>query len=193
MISRFNQHILSSTVVSPLLLSISVVVIALYPSEYWNGWVNLFGHFKMPGFVWLMVNVFFIVFFYTFFATKSILSNSKNSKSVKSIKLQSLQPKTMNVLQIITMLAPWTTLIFKGENSPVVAILIIVAVVALIISIVQSRHGYFSLIFVFLGYVCYEGKNVKGMSITLLSKRQWSKAADISQIVPLTNEMALVV
>lgn len=193
MISRYNQHILSSTVVSPLLLSIAIVVIALFPSDYWNCWVDLFIHFKMPGFVWIMVNVFLVVFIYTFFATRSILNNAKRDKSTKSIKLQSLQPKTTNVLQIIAMLAPWTTLIFKGADTPVVAILIIIAVVALTMCIAMSRHGYSSLVFVFLGYNCYEGKNVNGTPITLLSKRHWNNAADISKIVPLTDEMALIV
>lgn len=193
MISRYKQLILATTIMSPLLLSIAIVVIAIYPSEYGDGWVDLFAHFKTPGFVWIMVNVFIIIFIYTFFATRSILNNAKNNKSMKSIKLQLLQPKTVNVLQIIAMLAPWATLIFKGENSPVVAILIIIAVVALVISLLQSRHGYSSLVFALLGYNCYEGKNVNGMSIMLLSKRQWANAANISQIVSLTNEMALVV
>lgn len=114
MISRYKQLILATTVMSPLLLSIAIVVIALYPSEYGNGWVDLFAHFKTPGFVWVMVNVFIIIFIYTFFATRSILINAKNNKAMKSIKLQSLQPKMVNVLQIIAMLAPWASLIFKA-------------------------------------------------------------------------------
>ncbi len=194
MISRYNQVILATTVVSPLLLSIAIVVIALFPSEYGNGWADLFSHFKIPGFVWITVNVFIIIFFYTFFATKCILrSNSKNNKSIKSIKLKSSQPKTVNVLQIIAMLAPWATLLFKGGEVPIVAILIVIGVIALVMIIALSKHGYASLVFTLLGYNCYEGRNVNGMFIMLLSKRHWGNVADISQIVLLTNEMALIV
>ena len=194
MISKFDKLILATTVVSPLLLSLAIVVIALYPTEYTSAWADLLCDNKTPGLVWMMVNAFIFVFLFSLLGTVCILSRSiKNRKAVKSIRMTSLQPKTFNVSQVIAMMAPWATLLFKGEDSPVVAILILTAAIALVICIVLSNHGYISLVIMLLGFNCYEGRTANGMSITLLSKRQWGSASDICQIVPLTNEMALIV
>lgn len=56
-----------------------------------------------------------------------------------------------------------------------------------------SRQGYTSLIFLLCGYKRYEGENINGMKIQLLSKRIWRNHKDIRRIVMLSDNFALIV
>lgn len=194
MLSGFNRSLMSLTIVSPLLLSFAIVVITRSPSDYFSGWSILLAGLQVPDFTWWMVHLFILVFCITLFVTRSILCRKANRKDeAKSISLSSLQPKTFNVWQVVAMLAPWITVIYKGDDVPVNTILIIAGVIALVTCIYFFNLGYNSLIFTLLGYTCYDGKNRNNMPITLLSKRHWRNAADVREIVELTPEMALII
>ena len=194
MLSRFSRSLMSLTIVSPILLSLAIVVIIKSPSDYISGWSILLSGHQVPDFKWWMVHLFILVFFITLFAAVCILRRKSNRKSeAKSITLSSLQPKVINVLQVVAMMAPWLTFLFKGEDVPFNTILMIAGVLALVACIVFSNLGYNSLIFALLGYFCYDGKNKNNMSITLLSKRHWRNVTDVREIIELTPEMALIV
>lgn len=193
MISKFNQFILASTVTTPLLLSIGAVVIFLYPEGYGCGWIDLFAEGELPSSrLWWIPTILIILFvtstFYTYRLLKSLM---RSRRGVKTITLSSLQPqKTGNILQCFAMLPPWLTFLFRKELMMVMLFCIIIS---LVITLVISRQGFSSLIFSLLGYKAYDGKNRNGMLITLISKRDWKNHTDICEIIPLTDNMALIV
>lgn len=193
MISRFNQFLLASTMTTPLLLSIAVVVITLYPSGYGCGWVDLISRSEIPtNILWWLPTSFILLFLLSVFETYRIFHGLLNKRRGKNtITLSSLQPLQMNnVLQFFTLLPPWLTFMFKRD---LILMLILAIVFSLVFTYILSRQGYSSLIFGLLGYRTYEGKNRNGMNITLLSKRAWNSHADIRHIVPLSDSLALIV
>ena len=193
MISRFSQLILASTVTTPLLLSISAVVIFLYPGGYGCGWMDLLAEGEVPtSFLWWVPTILLIVSVTSAIYTCRLLKRlARNKRGVKTIILSSLQPqKTGNILQCFALLPPWLTFLFRKE---LILVLVFSIVISLVITLVISRQGYSSLIFSLLGYKSYEGKNRNGMSITLISKRSWKTHTDIREIIPLTDNLALII
>ncbi len=194
MISRFNQLLLAFTIVTPLLLSIAIVLVCLYSSCYGCEWSDLICLGIIPkSLYWWIPNIFVLVFLLSLFWTKWFLKKLIILKrGERSIILKSLQNTTTNniLLHVVAMLPPWITLLRKEEAM---VVLVITILVSLGIAFVLSRQGYTSLIFLLCGYKRYEGENLNGMKIQLLSKRIWRSHTDIRRIVMLSDNFALVV
>ena len=94
------------------------------------------------------------------------------------------------MLPVVAMLPPWITLLLKDEAM---VVLVSTILVSLGIAFFVSRQGYTSLLFLLCGYKRYEGENLNGMKIQLLSKRIWRCHKDIRRIVMLSDNFALVV
>ena len=94
------------------------------------------------------------------------------------------------MMPAVAMLPPWVTLLLKDEAM---VVLVSTILVSLGIAYFVSRQGYTSLIFLLCGYKRYEGENLNGMKIQLLSKRIWRSHKDIHRIVMLSDNFALVV
>ena len=106
MISRFNQLLLAFTTVTPLLLSIAIVLILLYSSGYINAWSDLFQHEAIPNSsYWWVSNIFVLIFVASWIWTKHFLNGlMKRKRGVKSITLSSLQNKPLNnLLPVVAM------------------------------------------------------------------------------------------
>ena len=193
MISRFNQLLLAFTIITPLLLSIAIVLVCLYSSGYGCEWSDLICLGKIPmSLYWWIPNIFVLVFLSSLFWTKWFLKKLiKQKRGERSIILTSLQNTiTNNVLPIVAILPPWITLLMKDEAM---VVLVSTILVSLGIAFFVSRQGYTSLIFLLCGYKRYEGENLNGMKIQLLSKRIWRCHKDIRRIVMLSDNFALVV
>lgn len=194
MISRFNQLLLAFSIVSPLFLSIAVVLILLNPSNYFHEWCDMFTDGTIPRcVVWWCISFFIIAFIASWIWTKVFLRKllkTKNGK--KTISLASLQYEAINNwLPIITMLPPWLTLLMKEDL--VMLCLTMTIIISLFIMFVLSRQGYLSLVFLLCGYRRYTGENINGMKIQLLTDRVWKNAKDIHNIVQLSDNYVLVV
>ena len=193
MISRYNQFVLASSMTSPLLLSIAVVVISLYPSGYGCGWIDLISKGEIPtSYLWWFPTILVLMFLASAFGTYRILLKLlRNRRSIKTITLSSLQLMQLgNILQFFTLLPPWLTFMFKKD---LMLVLVLSTFISFVLTSILSRQGYSSLIFGLLGYRTYEGKNRNGMNITLLSKRAWNNHTDIRHIILLTDSLALIV
>lgn len=90
----------------------------------------------------------------------------------------------------VAMLPPWVTLLLRDEAM---VILVSTILVSFGLAYFVSRQGYTSLIFLLCGYKRYEGENINGMKIQLLSKRIWRNHKDIRRIVMLSDNFALIV
>ena len=193
MISRLNQLLLAFTMVTPLLLSIAVVLVCLYPSGYGCEWSDLIYLGMIPkSLYWWIPNIFIIIFLVSLLLTRRYLKRLMTQKrGERSITLKSLQNTTINnLLPIVAMLPPWVTLLLKDES---LVILVSTILVSLGLAYLVSRQGYTSLIFLLCGYKRYEGENINGMKIQLLSKRIWRSHKDIRRIVMLSDNFALIV
>lgn len=193
MISRFNQLLLAFSVVSPLFLSIAGVLILLNPSNYIRGWCGLFTDGTIPICVgWWCTNLFIIAFIASSIWTCAFLRKLlKTRKGKKTISLASIQYKAINNwLPIIAMLPPWLTLLMKDDL--IMICLTMTIILSLVITVVISRQDYTSIIFLLCGYRRYEGENIKGMKIQLLTDRVWKNAKDIHEIVQLSDNFVLV-
>ena len=118
MISRYNQFVLASSMTSPLLLSIAVVVISLYPSGYGCGWIDLISKGEIPtSYLWWFPTILVLMFLASAFGTYRILLKLlRNRRSIKTITLSSLQLMQLgNILQFFTLLPPWLTFMFKKD------------------------------------------------------------------------------
>lgn len=196
MISRFNQLFLALTTVTPLLLSIAIVLILLYHSNYCCAWADLINLLTVPDSIyWWAPNIFIVLFVASWIWTFVFLGRlSEGKRCVKSISLSHLQPcANNNLLPLVSMLPPWLTLIFKNEVMMVWIVLIMTVVISLVISYVLSRQGYLSLILLFCGYRLYDGENTNGMKIKLLSRRVWRNHRDVRYIALLSDNFALIV
>lgn len=115
-----------------------------------------------------------------------------NKRGKKTITLASLQNKPLNnLLAVIAMLPPWIMLVMKEEM--VMTIMVISIIVSLVLAFVISKQGYTSLICLLCGYKVYEGQNINGMKMLLVSKRTWASHKDIHDIVLLSDSFALIV
>lgn len=193
MISRFNQLLLAFTIVTPLLLSIAIVLVCLYSSGYGCEWSGLICLGIIPkSLYWWIPNIFVLVFLSSLFWAKWFLKKLIIQKrGERSIILTSLQNTTTNnMLPVVAMLPPWITLLLKDEAM---VVLVSTILVSLGIAFFVSRQGYTSLIFLLCGYKRYEGEILNGMKIQLLSKRVWRCHKDIRRIVMLSDNFALVV
>ncbi len=192
MISRFNQLLLAFTTVTPLLLSIAVVSVCLYPSGYGCAWSDLvcFGTIPMSIYWWIptvFISMFMASWIWTGWLLKQIM---KERRGELSITLSSLQnTSSNNLLPVIAMLPPWVTLLQRDQAE---LVLIVTVLLSIAIAYYVSRQGYISLIFLMCGYKFYEGVNKNGMKLQLLSKRTWRNHKDISRIVMLSDNFALV-
>lgn len=194
MISRFNQLLLAFTAVSPLLLSIAIVLILLNPSGYVNGLCLLFTSGTIPDdCAWWIVSVLIILFITSWIWTGRFLGKlMKSKRGVRSVTLSSLQHKPLNnLIPFFMMLPPWLTLFMR--NDLIIICLTMTVVLSLAITFVISRQGYSSLFFFLCGYTRYEGEDINGMRIQLLTNRTWRNAKDIHNIVFLSDTFALVV
>lgn len=194
MISRFKQLLLAFSAITPLLLSIALVLILLNPSNYVDGWVGVFtGGTISQSVEWWCITGFITVFFSSWVLTGSFLGKLKKTKrGIRTISLASLQYKTINNwILVITMLPPWLTLLMKDDLMTICLTMTII--ISLVITIIISRQGYSSLIFLLCGYRRYEGENSNGMKIQLLAKRVWKNAKDVHNIVQLSDNFALIV
>ena len=141
---------------------------------------------------WWIPNIFIIIFLVSLLLTRRYLKRLMTQKrGERSITLKSLQNTTINnLLPIVAMLPPWVTLLLKDES---LVILVSTILVSLGLAYLVSRQGYTSLIFLLCGYKRYEGENINGMKIQLLSKRIWRSHKDIRRIVMLSDNFALIV
>lgn len=193
MVSRLNQLLLVFTMVTPLLISIAVVLVCLYPSGYGCEWSDLICLEIIPkSLYWWIPNIFVLLFMVSLFWTRRYLKRLMTQKrGERSISLKSLQNTTINnLMPAVAMLPPWVTLLLKDEAM---VILVSTILVSLGLAYFVSRQGYTSLIFLLCGYKRYEGENINGMKIQLLSKRIWRSHKDIRSIVMLSDNFALVV
>ena len=192
MISRFSQFILASTTVTPLLLSIAMVIILLYPSGYVCGWIDLLYEGVIPsGGYWWLATIFILLFVISWIWTGWFLWRLKiRHRGAKTISLSSLQFQTFgNMMSVVTILPPWLTLLMRNEATIIMTMTVLISIV---ITYIMSKQGYSSLIFMLWGYKRYEGQNVNGMKIQLLSKRIWRNPNDIRTIVLLSDNFGLV-
>ena len=193
MISRLNQLLLAFTMVTPLLLSIAVVLICLYPSGYGCEWSDLICLGIIPkSLYWWIPNIFVLIFFVSLYCTRRYLKRLMIQKrGERSITLKSLQNTTINnLMPAVAMLPPWVTLLLRDEAM---VTLVSTILVSFGLAYFVSRQGYTSLIFLLCGYKRYEGENINGMKIQLLSKRIWRNHKDIRRIVMLSDNFALIV
>lgn len=194
MISRFKQLLLAFTTVTPLLLSIAIVLILLHSSEYIDSWGDLFQYGIIPNCsYWWVSDIFILVFVTSWIWTKHFLNGLMESKrGMKSITLSSLQNKPLNnLLPVVAMLPPWIMLIIRDKWLTVVMVMSIL--LALTLTYIISKQGYSSLIFLLCGYKVYEGQNTNGMEIQLISKRIWRNYKDIRNVILLSDNFALIV
>ena len=193
MISRFSQLLLAFTTVTPLLLSIAVVLILLYPSGFFCGWADLFNLLIVPcSIYWWVSNLLIVVFIVSWIWTFFFLGRlSRGKKCVRTITLSNLQHHTNNnILPVMAMLPPWATLVMKNDAMIVLTLSI---ALSLVVSYILSRQGYLSLVFLLCGYRLYEGENSNFMKIKLLSRRVWRNHKDIRNIVLLSDNFALII
>lgn len=193
MISRFSQLFLALTTVTPLLLSIAVVLLLLYPSGYCCAWADLINLLVVPdSFYWWVANIFIMVFIVSWIWTYVFLGRLLEEKRcVKTITLFKLQPcNNSNMLPVVAMLPPWLTLVWKNDAKIVLTITI---AMSLIVSYILSRQGYSSLIILLCGYKLYEGENSNGMKMKLLSRRVWRNHKDIREIAIISDNFALII
>ena len=184
---------LAFTTMTPLLFSIAIVIILLYPSDYERGWAEFFCDKTIPkdGFWWI-ATLFILLFTASWIWSSWFLGRLKKRKrGIKTITLSSLQYHSSgNFLSMLNILPPWITLFVKDD---VIVLISMTAMLSLIITYVMSRRGYSSLIFLLSGYRMYEGEDRNKMKIQLLSKRMWRSTRDIQNIVFLSDNFALVV
>ena len=193
MISRVSQLLLAFTTVTPLLLSIAVVLIILYPSGYCCAWVDLINLLVVPGsFYWWVPNIFIVFFIATWIWAFVFLGRlSKGKRCVKSITLSELQPSgNSNILPVVAMLPPWVTLVLKNDAM---IVLTITSILSIVVTFILSRQGYMSLILLLCGYRLYEGTNTNGMKMKLLSRRVWRNHRDIKNIALLSDNFAQII
>ncbi|MBO4531378.1 MAG: hypothetical protein J5767_12165 [Paludibacteraceae bacterium] len=193
MISRFSQLSLAFTTVTPLLFSIAVVIIILYPSGYMCGWLDLFCQRVPPNSgYWWAVTLFILLFMYSWIWTIWFLNRqNRRKRETRTIMLSSIQYQTMgNILPVVAMLPPWLTLLLKDE---VMLVMTMTAILSLVITCVMSRQGYSSLIFLLCGYKRYEGQDKNGMKIQLLSRRTWRNSRDVRTVILLSDYFSLVI
>lgn len=192
MISRFSQLLLAFTTVTPLLLSIAVVLILLYPFGYCCGWEVLIHQQTIPySFYWWVPNLFVVLFIVPWIWTKFFLGRlSKGTRSVRSITLSNLQPcSDKNILSVVALLPPWVTLVL---NNDAMIVLTMTSLLSLVVTFVLSRQGYLGLILLLCGYRLYEGVNANGMKMLLLSRRVWRNHQDVRKIAMLSDNFALI-
>ena len=192
MISRFNQLFLALTTVTPLLLSVAIVLILLYPSGYWCGWVDLINLSGIPDSIyWWLTNIFILLFFISWRRAFVFLGRlSEGKRCIKSITLSDLQPYGNNILTVVSMLPPWLTLFWEHN---VMIVLIMTFLLSIVVTYILSRQGYLSLIFLFCGYRLYDGTNTNGMKMKLLSRRVWRNHKDVRDIVLISDNFALII
>lgn len=193
MISRFSQLILAFTTVTPLLLSVAVVLILLYPSGYYCGWEDLGEMWIVPvSLYWWMPNILFVAFMVSWIWTYIFLGRlAKGKRCVMSITLSNLQYHTINnILPVVAMLPPWVTLVIKNDA---IIVLTMTVTLSLVVTYILSRQGYSSLIFLMCGYRLYEGTNTNGMKIKLLSNRVWRNYKDIREVALLSDNFAQII
>ena len=116
---------------------------------------------------------------------------TKGKRCVKSISLSILQPcGNNNILSVIAMLPPWVTLILKNDA---LIVLTMTSILSIIVTFILSRHGYLSLILMLCGYRLYDGENINGMKMKLLSRRVWRNHKDVRNIALLSDNFALII
>lgn len=194
MISRFSQLSLAFTTVTPLFLSIAMVIIFPIFPAYMGEWKNLFFHGIITCSVsWWTSTIFILLFVYSWVWTGWFLGRLKKQKSgTRTITLSSLQYQPIcDLLPMVSLLPPWLSLL--SRNEVMIVIIVIITIVALIITYCMSRQGYSSLVFLLCGYLRYEGQDRNGMKIQLLSRRTWRNYRDIRTIYLLSDNFALVI
>ena len=192
MISRFSQFSLAFTTMAPLLLSIAVVLIVLYPWGYCCGWMDLLNQLIIPdSFYWWVPNLIIVLFIVSWIRTFFFLGKlSKGTRCVRSITLSNLQPcNDRNILSVVALLPPWVTLFLKNDAM---IVLTMTSFLSLVVTFVLSRQGYFSIILLLCGYRLYEGLNTNGMKMLLLSRRVWRNHQDVRKIAMLSDNFALI-
>lgn len=64
---------------------------------------------------------------------------------------------------------------------------------SLIISITMYKNSNYITTFQLLGYNCYQGTNINGMPIALLSKRSWRSPKDILKVIDINENLAIII
>lgn len=193
MISRFSQLSLAFTTVTPLLLSVAIVLVIMNPSAYCDCWVGVINFRAIPeDFNWWAASILILVFFVSFLWTKWFLNRIERIRhGLITIRLSSLQYSPISsILQLFTILPPWGTLLLKNNLK---IVLVLAVLLSLAITYAISKQGFGSLMFSLCGYRRFEGTNINGMKIQLLSRRNWKNTDDIRSVIVLNDNFALIV
>ena len=193
MISRFHQLLLALTTVTPLFLSIAIVLIVINPSGYACAWFDLFKHGILPDrLYWWVSTISIFVFFASWIWTNAFLHKlEKTQKNAKTIKLESIQYLSIgSIIPVFALFPPWLTFLM---NKEIRVLVIITVLTSLAIVFIVSKQGYTSLVFLLCGYKRYEGRGANGMNIHLLTRKAWGNPGDIRSIVPLSDNLVLIV
>lgn len=193
MISRFKQLILASTMILPLLLSIGLVVVIKYPSGYFCGWTDWCEQGDIPNnYLWWLPTLCCIIIIVITIWTICILNGLRKSRrGARSIILSSLQYRQPDILyQFLSLVPSWLPLFFDKNTEYV---LIITTIISLILVFYISEQGYVSCVFYILGYKVYEGRNRNETTMLLLSRRVWNNPADVCNIIPLADNLSLII